>query len=161
MKKIAYWFISLTVPLLLLFLAIELFGAFFHTSKGLYDFDGQLGWQPKRNFSYNNVHTDVSGTPYDVSISTDENGFTTWGNPGSDRTKILFIGDSYTGGPHVSDDDAYFGQVKEQVDAEVFSAGAAGYSTLQELMLLQEFVDEIDPDIFVLQFCTNDFDNSR
>ena len=111
MKKIVYWIISLTIPLVLVIAAIEIFGAFFHASKGLKDFDGQLGWLPKANFSYNNVYTDAVGNSYDVSISTNEDGFTAWGNTETGRIKILFIGDSYTVGPYVSDDYAYFGQV--------------------------------------------------
>lgn len=160
MKKTVFWIISLAAPFLIVIAGIETYGAFFHTSKGLYDFDTQMGWVPKTNFSYNNVHKDAAGNSYDVSISTNDNGFTSWGDTESDSVKILFIGDSYTGGPHVSNEDSYFGQVKKLIGAEVFAIGAAGYSTLQELLLLQKYVDEISPDVFVLQFCTNDFVNN-
>lgn len=60
----------------------------------------------------------------------------------------------------MSDVDAYFGRVSELLDAEVFAIGGGGYGTLQELMVLRKYVDIIDPDYFVLQFCTNDFSNN-
>jgi len=125
-----------------------------------YEFDAEIGWKLKPNFSAPRKVVDQSGLVTQVNCSTNEFGFRAWGDLESSRKRILFVGDSYTGDCNTSNDDAYFGIVKKRVDAEVFAVGGGGYGTLQELLLLERYVDIIQPDIFVLQYCPNDIYNN-
>jgi hypothetical protein len=122
--------------------------------------DRELGWVLRPNVSVKFDTNDKSGTPYTVDFRTDRHGFREWGNVYSSRRKILFVGDSFTADPNASNDETYFGRIKHLLDVEVFAAGGGGYGTLQELLLIKRFVKQIKPDLFVLQFCSNDFGNN-
>ena len=125
-----------------------------------YKYDLKLGWVPKSNFNLTKSTHDSLGNKYNITYSTNKYGFRAWGNLNSKKTKILCIGDSFTGDPNMSDEDSYFWQVGKLTNSEVFAYGASGYGTLQELMVLQKYGMMIDPDIFILQFCGNDFENN-
>ena len=126
----------------------------------VYDYDSQLGWRPKKNFSGEIPVVDQSGDRYFVDFSTNDLGFREFGDISSKKKKILFIGDSWTGDPNTSDAEAYFGVVKDRLPVEVFAIGGGGYGSLQELLLLKEYAELIKPDIFVLQYCDNDLINN-
>jgi len=61
----------------------------------------------------------------------------------------------------VSDDKAYFSLLGESLDAEIFALGTGGYGTLQSYLMLRNWIDTIQPDAVILQFCTNDFINNH
>jgi len=126
----------------------------------IYDYDPALGWQPKSNFAAHMQKTDLSGETYAVDFSTNQYGFRAFGDLGSNKTRILFVGDSWTGDPNTSDQDAYFSVVGSCLPVEVFAIGGGGYGTLQELMLVKKYAEIIKPDIFVLQYCDNDLINN-
>jgi hypothetical protein len=159
-KKIFFWSILLTIPVVFLVGSTELFYKFFWAKRMVYQYDQALGWVPKPDFAYDEVAHDVKGNPYEVKLSTNQYGFRAWEDTRSSRKKILFIGDSYTGDPNMSDEDAYFSQVRRLTGAEVFAFGGGGYGTLQELMILRKYVKQIDPDYLVLQYCSNDIYNN-
>ena len=50
--------------------------------------------------------------------------------------------------------------LKNNSNIEIFAYGAGGYGSLQEYMILDKYIDEIDPDIILWQFCDNDFINN-
>jgi hypothetical protein len=152
MRKIFYWMVLITIPVLVLVLIGELYGAVYVAGKRLYRFDAEFGWVPKSNFTYNRLRSDSVGNTYNVTLTTNEYGFRQWGDLNSEKPRILFIGDSVTGDPNMSDQDAYFGRVNELVDAEVFAIGGGGYGTLQELMVLRKYVNTIDPDFSSCSF---------
>ncbi len=160
MRKTFFWAILILGPLLLLILIGELVGFFYLAGNRLYQYEEVLGWVPKSNFHYRRKRTDEAGAEYLVEVSTNEHGFRAWGDVDSERPTILFVGDSFTGDLSMSDADAYFGYVADKVDAEVFAIGGGGYGTLQELMLVRKFHPIIDPDLLILQFCSNDFQNN-
>lgn len=126
----------------------------------VYEYDPTLGWRPKKNFSGQIPVVDQSGESYTAEYSTNEFGFRTFGDPGSTKKRILFVGDSWTGDPNTSDEDTYFGVVGSVLPVEFFAIGGGGYGTLQELMLVREYAQIIRPDIFVLQYCDNDLINN-
>jgi hypothetical protein len=147
--------------LFVLIFTLDICYSFLYSPKELYEYDNKLGWRPKSNYTYlNNNHIDVKGNRYSVQVKTNEYGFRAWGDIKSNKIKILFIGDSFTGDANMSDDDAYFAKVGELLDAEVFAFGGGGYGSLQEKMILEKYVNIIKPDVFVLQFCSNDVDNN-
>ncbi|MGV1100370.1 hypothetical protein ACUUL3_13305 [Thiovibrio sp. JS02] len=126
----------------------------------LYEYDQQLGWKPKSNFSSVKSGYDLEGRREDFLVTTNVHGFRMFGNVDNGKKRILFVGDSFTGDPHTSNEEAYFGVVKKKLPIEVFAIGVGGYGTLQELMLVRKFSKTINPDIFVLQYCTNDIVNN-
>ena len=76
------------------------------------------------------------------------------------KYKVFFIGDSFTEGCGVKEKNMYYNVVAKNLDAEVFVYGGPGYGTLQEYMVLNRYIDEIRPDLIVLQVCNNDFINN-
>ncbi len=123
--------------------------------------DSELGWLPGPNMDILTVKPDAEGEYYALRITSDENGFRVFGNLESgDKKKILFIGDSYTQAMEVSDSKIYFSQLQDDLNIEVFGLGTGGYGTLQSYLLLQKWIELIQPDIVVYQFCTNDFVNN-
>ena len=83
-----------------------------------------------------------------------------FGDSASPKYKILLIGDSYTAGRGVQEEDRYYKALKNQLNAELFIYAGMGYGTLQEYLILEESYDEIRPDLIVLQICQNDFINN-
>lgn len=127
----------------------------------VYEPDELLGWRPKANFSARVKAIDQTGECYDADYTTGPYGFRAFGDTTTRRTRVLFVGDSFTGDPDTSNDEAYFGVVRERLPAEVFAIGASGYGTFQELLLVEQIVGAVAPDVFALQYCTNDVsDNS-
>ncbi|MFQ5701000.1 MAG: SGNH/GDSL hydrolase family protein, partial [Acidobacteriota bacterium] len=79
--------------------------------------------------------------------------------PGSVR--IICLGDSYTFGHYVDDDEAFPAVLERLLRArrratEVINAGVNGFSIVDELALFREKVLALDPDIVVLVFSQND-----
>ena len=160
MKKFFLRGFLISIPILIFAITVELFFTIELSGKRIYEYDAEIGWVPKKNFTYNRRRVDKAGNSYDVSLTTNEYGFRAWGDIDTEKIKIFFLGDSYTGDPNMSDADSYFVQAGRILDAEVFALGGGGYSTLQELMVLRRYIGIIDPDYFVLQFCSNDFVNN-
>ena len=160
MKKIIFWCVLVVISAVILHVSSELFYFYFISGSMPYKYDSEIGWVTKSNYNLNKITHDISGKPYRVVYSTNEYGFRAWGKIDTDKEKILFIGDSFTGDPNMSDEDSYFGQVGKLTGYEVFAYGGGGYGTLQELLILRKYSKIIDPDVFVLQFCGNDFENN-
>lgn len=122
--------------------------------------DKKLGWRSSPNYIYVGEKFDSSFKKYAVKIQTDNYGFRMFGDPGTAKMKVFFIGDSYTQALEVSNDKTYYAVAGAKLGVEVFAYGAGGYGSLQEYMILDEFLDIIKPDIIVWQFCQNDFINN-
>ncbi|MEJ2033982.1 MAG: hypothetical protein P8Y63_13320, partial [Deltaproteobacteria bacterium] len=78
----------------------------------VYEYNKELGWEPKKNFSHKIQVVDKSGERYFVKYSSNKYGFREFGKLNNKNKRVLFVGDSWTGDPNTSDDDAYFGIVK-------------------------------------------------
>lgn len=82
------------------------------------------------------------------------------GDPASKKFKIFIVGDSFTDGMGIKEERMYYGEIIRHFDAELFVYGGAGYGTLQELLVIDKYMDEIKPDLVILQVCHNDFVNN-
>ncbi len=149
---------ALCAALLLLEAAIRIYVVLFRNPTIV--LDDMLGWRSRPNHRYQGHMQDASGTWYDVNFETDENGFREFGDIASGRTKVLIIGDSFTHAVEVSNNKTYCHLLSGLAGLEVFAYGARGYGTLQEYMILDEWFDRIQPDVVLLQLCTNDFINN-
>lgn len=128
------------------------------------EFDEKMGWNAVPNFDFTGVVPDGKGKEYDLNFKTDENGFKYFGrlnNPNDKR--LLVIGDSYTHAIEVSNDQTYYGLLKDSLDKyhiELFAYGARGIGPLQQYIFMEKWYDKIEPDAVLWQFCFNDIYNS-
>jgi hypothetical protein len=120
--------------------------------------DKLLGW---RTVPYRVRERNIGEWGF-VHYETGWEGFRRVGNWKRGAPRILFIGDSFTQAVSVSNGDTYYDQIARAIpEAEVFAYGAGGYGTLQELLVLDKYFEQIRPNVVVLQFCgTNDFVNN-
>lgn len=119
--------------------------------------DERLGWKAKPLFAFDGEAKDAAGVSRQISVRTDAHGFRAFGDTNSVHCKVLFIGDSFTLARDVSDSETYFELLRQQLGIEVFAYGAEGFNTLQEYLVLDEWIDKIQPNVVVLQLCRNDF----
>ena len=139
----------------LLLLEVLLRGYFFVANKSFpraRHIDDYLGWVVIPNIRADSTHEGFGRVRY----STNADGFRVFGDPASRRPKLLAIGDSQTQARMVSDGETWFDHIAAHSNAEVFAYGVSGYGTLQEYLVLDRFIDRIDPDMVLWQFCGND-----
>lgn len=116
-----------------------------------------LGWQPVP------FQSQVSFYPGygEVEFTSQDYGFRLFGDPATEKIKILIIGDSFTQAEMISDGKVYYHSFpKTDPNVELFAFGANGYGTLQEYMILDRYIDKINPDLILWQFCNNDLVNN-
>ncbi len=121
-----------------------------------------LGWDVGPNVRFSKWAKDASGKSYRVDYETDGLGFRISGKTLSDRPKIMFLGDSITHALAISNAKTYYGVFAARfTDLNVLGYGCSGWGTFQELLKLREVQRIIDPDIVVIQLCSNDFINNH
>lgn len=164
MRNFIFGIATVLITLLLISLAGEILIRGYHFLRNYNPsivIDKEIGWLPGPNLDILTVVADAGGEYYALRITSDENGFRHFGDVNStDRPKVLFIGDSFTQAMEVSDNKTFYGIIREKMDIEVFSLGAGGYGTLQAYMLMNRWLDHIQPDIVVVQFSPNDIVNN-
>ena len=126
--------------------------------------DETLGWKTAAFFHLERTAKDYAGRSYLVNYRSGTFGFREFGDPASEKLKIFVVGDSFTNADNVSNDEAYYAVLRNRLSSdmpiELFVYGANGYGTLQELMIIKQYVQIIRPDVLVLQLCDNDFINN-
>jgi lysophospholipase L1-like esterase len=121
--------------------------------------DDQLGWVPRAQI--------VGEHPYNgtmVPFHTNSRGFRDREHPiqnAPGTTRIVVLGDSYTWGYRVRDEEVY-PEVLESLleNVEVINLGVTAYATEQELLYFKREGLQFHPDIVLLAFCQNDFDEA-
>ena len=128
----------------------------------LIEVDADQGWRPVADYFYQGELVDAAGAAYPVTITTNSEGYRSYGDTFVEgKKKVLFLGDSYTHAMQVSNDNTYHHILASELGLESFSIGVNGYGTLQQLLLLDKVLEDIRPDMVVLQFCPNDFINNH
>ena len=79
--------------------------------------------------------------------------------------RVIALGDSQTQGFEVRQDHTYAAVIETYlktrgVEAEVINAGVSGFSTAEEAVFLEHEAFKYDPDVVVLGFYANDFDDN-
>jgi len=129
---------------------------------GSAEFDKKLGWKTKANHQFQDSMKTLDGEPYSINYKTSKFGFREFGNIKTDKKKIFFVGDSFTQSAEVSNHHVFYNHLKNSLDVEIFAFGVGMYGTYQEYLVVDQFIDSIQPDLIVWQFCDNDFiDNYR
>jgi len=82
------------------------------------------------------------------------------------HTRVLVLGDSYTFGWAVGEDEPFARVLEDLLDrndrpVEVINAGTPGYNTVQQAALLDELWERVRPDLVVLGFVMNDAEPPR
>ncbi len=157
---------AMSLPLALGFMVAEIYFRLHDLRKSsVYEqssnrIDTELGWAPKENFSSQGESADSVGQKRPYRFSTGKAGFRLWPESGGGRPKILIVGDSFTQAERIDDSRTYCARLGEMLQADIYAFGCSGYGTLQEWLVIDRHIDEIRPDVIVLQVCSNDFVNS-
>jgi hypothetical protein len=113
-------------------------------------YDPLLGWRAKPNLRNRTVFGDKT-------LNTNSLGLRGAREYAFDRpagsTRILVLGDSFTFGDEVSDDETFCHYLGQQLpDAEIMNFGMHGYGHDQMLLLYRELAREYRPDVVVVAF---------
>ena len=113
-------------------------------------YDPSKGWMPKPNLRDVKVFSDKT-------LNTNSKGFRGKKDfaysKSKERLRILILGDSFTFGDHVSDDETYSHYLQEMLPhTEIINMGVHGYGHDQMLILLKEEGIKYQLDIVILGF---------
>ncbi len=129
---------------------------------GLIEYDRRLGWRLQANWKGRHEHRDFA-----VRYQIPSHGFRgPWPHGERSGECIALVGDSFTFGLGV-EDDAVFARLLEsnhgQGERQVLNLGVPGYSTDQELLLLEDVISRTPIDHVIVVVCLiNDvLDNQR
>jgi lysophospholipase L1-like esterase len=154
------------LPIIIIIIGIEIYANIKRPS--WHEPDNILGWRLKKNFSHTYSQVDAAGQKYKATINTDEKGFRRFLEVNNKKKiKVLVIGDSFVADPYVDDKKMWFSVMAQDLNIkmrnfnfDVYAGGGGGYGTIQEYLLLEEVLKDLKPDIFILNFCSNDFNNN-
>ncbi len=126
------------------------------STSSFYQPDSVLGWVPKPRV----VGSHVRKGSFSSTFRTNEHGFRDRTSPfrtDSSTTRIVVVGDSFTWGYGVNDDEVYTERLEASLEGvEVINLGVAAYGLRQELALLERVGMRCEPDLVVLGLCLND-----
>jgi hypothetical protein len=114
------------------------------------EFDQELGWVPRRGFrgKQNVWRTEVTIT---------EAGLRSNGPPAETAGwPILAVGNSYTFGDEVSDDESWPAQLEKMLHHPVVNGGVFGYGIDQVVLRARRLVERVEPEWVVLAFIPDD-----
>lgn len=125
---------------------------------GMILYDAQLGWKLKPGWSGNHHHLD-----YDVRYTINKDGFR--GRVFSQaENSYAVVGDSFSFGLGVNDDETFTALLNNEKNSptEFYNFSVPGYSTDQQLLLINKRVDKISANTLLVVYLGNDiFDNMR
>ena len=159
-KALVYWIVTILLFFIIIWIPGEIITRLNADNTPYYKkaaLDEHLGWRTKPHYSAKSTVQVKKGKPYPVTYETGEHGFRPYGNLSSTRKKLLVVGDSYTQAVEANNGNTYADHLAHGTDTELFCYGQAGYGTTQQYLFIQEHIDEINPDLLVLQVCGNDF----
>jgi len=122
----------------------------------------KYGWTAAENQTTRHPVQDQPGEFRTVENRYFTGGFKRWGNLNSSKAKVLILGDSLTEMVQVSNGEEWYAYLEKEFDnVEWFVYGAGGYSSVQEYLVLNDYIDQIKPNLVLWQFASNDYmDNS-
>ena len=162
MKTLFQNIIMSFIALIVVLLVCEGVFRIYYSSKGIktVQIDDLLGWDVVHNLQTTYQTVDFKAKPYDCTYTIDKNGFRKFGNLQSNKPRVFFVGDSFTQAEDASNDSTYFSIIAQRANIEVFAYGVGGFGSVQEMMVLQNYINQIQPNLVVIQFTSNDFINN-
>lgn len=115
--------------------------------------DAHLGWTQRANATRSYVEEG-----HLARVQTNELGLRSKPYSGKTTlTRIMVLGDSFTAGLEVSNDELFTSLLDElRPDLEVVNAGVAGYGTVQQLLLAKKLLPIVEPHQCLLMAFEND-----
>src|SRR5581483_7549683 len=107
--------------------------------------DARLGWRANADYRVEYLRLGANGRRESVLYSSARDGFRVFGDLNSKQARLLIIGDSFTQAVNVATESTYAALLGKALSLEVFSYGAGGFGTLQELLVLEDVLDQINP----------------
>jgi len=173
-KKITSNLLLLIFSILITFFVLEIgmrvyqsakYGTPIHTSQtaGLWQrasLDPELGWRNTENYSVEKILEDAKGDKYVARVTTGKYGFKLF-ETNNGNTRIFIVGDSFTDASEVSNEKTYWAVLADKFkNLQFYVYGCGGYGNLQEFMIIDKYLNEIKPQIIILQLSVNDFINN-
>jgi len=160
--RFAFTLVLLAVNVLLLVVVNAFVGAFVLPARShnnvVTEHDPLLGWKLRRGLTIERRTEEFSSRE-----TINRHGFRTQERPfekPAGTQRVVVLGDSHTEGYTVNDDETYTVLLERLLSAdrpvEVIALGVGGYSTDQELLAYLHLGRRYQPDLVVLQFCSND-----
>jgi len=109
-----------------------------------YRYDPELGWFPQEN-----SEKKVKGSRY-FFVKHNKDGFRDIEHGSKKKKRIAFLGDSFVWGYDVDYGERFTEYLQKRLpDWEIINMGVSGYSTDQELILIEKWFDHFKPDIVI------------
>jgi lysophospholipase L1-like esterase len=129
-----------------------------------FDFDPRLFWVLKPRLNAWRVNGNFESSPVDFCFSTTDARLRAMPElPGTERYRVLAVGDSCTFGFGVDDDKSWPAQLQTLLNAErtegfvrVINAGVPGYTSFQGLQYLKDYGLALEPSLVIVSFWVND-----
>lgn len=122
-----------------------------------YRFDQRLGWFPREDSE--GILVDANGIL--IHYHHNHEGFRDREHGEKRGKRVAFIGDSFVWGFDVEAPERFTDKVQAGLpDWEVFNLGVSGYGTDQEFLLLVDVFQRVNPDVVILLFCPNDYEDN-
>ena len=155
------WSISLLAGFLILEIAARVFAGEYRLQnfwQARYDnpvyneYSADLGWQPKPGFYWlpnQNIHVTV--LPTGLRSNGDQNI-----NQANSQLTILAVGDSFTFGGQVNDEETWPAQLEKEGAGRVLNGGVDGYGIDQIVLRAELLASQFHPDVLVVSFIPDD-----
>ena len=165
-KARALWFIAIGLIGLVLLSEIVLS----YARPPFYELDLVLGWRLRSNLNISTTQKALDGQEYTVLFQTNADGLRTFGLNPTAPIQILVLGDSFIADATASNDYMWYSILVKELsgatnrpldDFYVLAGGGGGYGTYQNVLLSERLLNQVNPTVFIHQFCDNDFVNAH
>lgn len=131
--------------------------------------DSLLGWKLRADLHREFPQSTLGGRPYPARMDTTADGLRVFGSNEKAPIRILVLGDSFTADPYAGDREMWYAKMVERLaratqrpvtDFYVQAGGGGGWGTYQALLLSRTLSRTVNPNMFILQFSSGDFQNN-